>query len=220
MKKLLAGAFTVFSILSTASTAGATQNHDEPKFVEVPVCSLDGQVVILTFNRKGDGSLVPGKSYIQPEATCDTTGPQGPAGPQGGVGPAGPQGERGWDGATGKKGDTGPAGKDGINGLNGTNGRDAVQHNCVTPDGYLYSTSACVPLPVGLQGPQGVAGPQGPAGANGTSASPAEAPTAAPTAETPAGELAYTGSNDWLLFTGLLLAAAGAAVLLFRRFAR
>lgn len=154
-------------------------------------------------------------------------GPQGPAGPAGPSGPQGLPGVPGADGIDGLNGTDGLNGLDGVDGKDGANGLNAVQHNCVSLDGHLYSHSGgCRPLNIvgeaGPQGERGEIGPQGPAGPAGAVVSAASAEntttTTAPTAE-PVGELAHTGSNTWLLGIAVALILGGGFFFFARRIA-
>lgn len=153
MKKLVLAVSLILAAVFFPTVAGATNNPNESLH---KICDDHGHFVVLAFiqNPGGQQSLVPGHSYVDYESECSTKGETGedgedgapgetgPAGPQGDVGPEGPQGPAG---AVGPSGPQGAAGEPGGVGPRGPAGVDAQPHNCVTPDGYWYTTSPVCP---------------------------------------------------------------------------
>lgn len=136
-------------------------------------------------------------------------------------GPAGPKGPEGPIGVPGRDGKDGTNGLDGLNGADGKDG--TAQHNCAGASGWLYSSDHCRPLavtgltgPAGPQGERGEVGPQGPAGGTTVIAANDTSTTTVPAG--PAGELAHTGSNAWLIALGLFAIFTGGAFFIVRRF--
>lgn len=139
------------------------------------------------------------------------------------VGPKGDRGKKGKPGVDGQNGTNGADGKDGVNGTDGKNGADGKDGKdgnpgySICPDGTVAGAGIipnCAPVKgeKGDKGDTGPAGPQGPAATQPTTTiNPADTPTETPT------ELPHTGLGDWLIWAGVILAAAGLAFYAFSR---
>lgn len=205
MKKFVLAVSVVLAAVLFPTVAGATNNPNESFH---KICDDHGHFVVLAFiqNPAGQQSLVPGHSYVDYESECSTKGEPGENGADGApgeVGPAGPQGDVGPDGPQGPAGEVGPAGPQGAAGESGgvgprgPAGEDAQPHNCVTPDGYWYTTSPVCPH---------------------THDDDVVTPPTTVQAPVPLTELPKTGSTTgWLFLIGSLAVLSGVLLRMMRR---